>query len=60
MPSFQVEVGEKNSKEKIMEILEKFRGYYPPKRTKNFRETLPEYQKKGQLMWKSFRPLSPG
>lgn len=46
MPSFQVEI-EKSSKETIMEILEKFRGYYPPKRTKNFRETLPDTRRKG-------------
>lgn len=30
-----------------MEILEKFRGYYPPKRNKNFREINPDARRKG-------------
>lgn len=49
MPSFQVAIGKKKTKpeEKIMEILEKFRGYYPLKRSKNFREILPDAKKKG-------------
>lgn len=31
----------------MMEILEKFGGYYTPKRNKNFRGTLPDARRKG-------------